>query len=135
MTPENRPLYLNNFQKIVDAVNDFNEERGWHPLSGDIAKSVIIEAAELLEQFQWNETKLNRSEDPQKDHEKISEEAADVLIYLISLCQNEGIDLEKAVYEKLKKNEIKYPAEKFQGHHNNEFYMSQKQKYREERSK
>lgn len=123
------------FQQIVDAVNNFNKVRGWNPLSSDIAKSIVIEAAELLEHFQWDETDREHKGSlvSPKNKEELGEEAADVFWYLITFCKREGIDLPSALNDKLKKNEEKYPAEQFQGKHNQEFYLSQKRKYRESR--
>lgn len=136
MTPEIIPNAVSDFQQIVDTIVEFNRARGWNMVSGDAAKSVVLEAAELLENFQWDETSFaHHGEIAPKDKVKIGEEAADVLWYLVTLCAREGIDLQSAFYDKVKKNEIKYPEEKFQGKHNVEFYKSQKEKYRAERKK
>lgn len=135
MSQERKTGKENNFQQIVDAVNDFNKARGWNPLSSDIAKSIVIEAAELLEHFQWDETdKEHRgSLVSPKSKEELEEEVADIFWYLIAFCKKEGINLLDTLGDKLKKNEVKFPVEQFQGKHNQEFYISQKRKYRKDR--
>lgn len=125
------------FQNLVDAVREFNKARGWNPLSSDIAKSIVIEAAELLEHFQWDETDKEHKGSlvSPKNKEELGEEVADVFWYLITFCKRERIDLLEILKDKLHKNELKYPAEQFNGKHNPEFYVSQKRKYRENRRK
>ena len=137
MTPEIIQNATSDFQQIVDTIVEFNRARGWNMVAGDAAKSVVLEAAELLENFQWDETSYFHHGEvaPPKDKVKIGEEAADVLWYLVTLCAREGIDLQSAFYDKVKKNGTKYPEDMFQGKHNVEFYKSQKEKYREERKK
>ena len=130
MTKTNN-LSLNDvYQQVID----FNHARCWHPVPEDIAKSIVIEAAELLELFQWNSSdkKLGISKDPD-ELLKIRHELADVLWYCFTFSHEAKIDLIKTVTEKLEHNNLKYPAEKFNGHHNDEFYKSQKAKYRQNR--
>ena len=120
---------------VYQQVINFNHARGWHPLPlDDIAKSIIIEAAELLELFQWSSSskKSDISQDLEK-LKKIRHELADVLWYCFTFCYEAGIDPGTALAEKLDHNEEKYPVEKFNGHHNDEFYKAQKAKYRENR--
>lgn len=83
----------------------FNDERNWHRFHtpGNLAKSVAIEAAELLECFQWNE------EDYDKEH--VCEELADVLSYCIMLADELDVDINEIVLDKLEKNKKKYPVE------------------------
>ena len=104
------------FQQAQDAVLAFNEERNWTNLSPqDLAKAVVIEATELLEHFQWDNTNTpDRRKHRPKDQQEISREAADVLIYLIAFCKEQNVDLLQAVIDKLKHNAKKYPAENFQ---------------------
>ncbi len=134
---QNKRVQRNDYGILVDAINDFNKARGWNPLSSDIAKSIVIEAAELLEKFQWDETNKEQKGTliSSKNKEELGEEVADVFWYLITFCRRERIDLLDVLKDKLHKNELKYPAEKFKGKHNENFYISQKKKYRENRKK
>ena len=137
MATATRPDDISDFQRVVDAVNSFNKTRGWNPLSSDIAKSVVIEAAELLEKYQWDETDKEHKSPliSLKNKEELGEEVADVFWYLITYCKREEIDLLSVLRDKIKKNEKKYPAGKFRGKNNQKFYISQKKKYRENRKK
>lgn len=128
---------ITNFEELSEAINGFNHNRGWNSLSSDIAKSIVIEAAELLEHFQWDETNYEHKSSlvSSKNKEELGEEVADVFWYLVSFCKREEIDLPSVLYDKLKKNEEKYPVEQFQGKHNPKFYIAQKRKYRENRKK
>jgi len=76
----------------------------------------MIEAAELLELFQWrSENEVNELIKNEKFVNAIKKEMADILIYLLSLADVLNIDLGIAVIEKLRENSIKYPAEKVSG--------------------
>jgi len=80
----------------------------------NLAISISLEAAELLEHFQW------RSFEDSERHAveqkaQLSEEVADIAVYLLELCDNLEIDLESAILSKLEKNAAKYPAEKARG--------------------
>jgi len=91
---------------LVDSIIQFRDDRDWH-LSDDpekLAKSIVIEAAELLENFQWGEVSY--------DQENVKEELADVLIYAIAMAHDLGLDIQTIIEEKLKKNELKYPSKK-----------------------
>ena len=123
---------MSELDSITEKVLAFNEARGWNPVAEDAAKSIIIEAAELLEHYQWDggDRKLGTNSKT-KDIDKIKAEVADVLWYLITFCQATGIDIEEAFEQKLKHNEIKYPKEEFNGHHNDEFYKKRKAEYRQ----
>lgn len=83
---------------------EFRNTRGWekHDTPSSLAKSIIIEAAELLENYQW--------EDVIPDSENVKEELADVLIYSLAMANDLGYDPEEIIREKLKKNAIKYPV-------------------------
>ena len=71
----------------------------------DLALSICLEAAELLELFQWK-----TAEEGIKQEERIKEELADVLIYSYMMADNLGFDLDEIIEEKLKKNALKYPV-------------------------
>jgi dCTP diphosphatase len=98
------------------AIRKFRDERDWMQFHSpkNLASSIVIEAAELLEHFQWES--LEDSEHKAKQQkEAIAEEIADVAIYLIELADNLGIDLPSAVWVKLAKNAEKYPAKQSRG--------------------
>ncbi len=103
---------------IIERIKSFRDERDWMQFHNhkDMAISVVIEAAELLEHFQW-QTKEEIEEHVKQNKQKIGEEIADIAIYLIELADNMGIDLVEAMHKKLDKNALKYPAEKAKGRH------------------
>lgn len=88
---------------ILDEIIKFRDKRGWkdHDTPSALAKSIIIEAAELLENYQWP--------DSNPDLENVKEELADVLIYSLAMVHDLGFDPEMIIREKLEKNKIKYP--------------------------
>ncbi|MBI9010135.1 MAG: nucleotide pyrophosphohydrolase [Tenericutes bacterium] len=88
---------------LIKKIIDFRNNRGWleHDTPQSLAKSIIIEAAELLENYQW--------EDSEPDMENVKEELADVLIYALAMVHDLGFDYKKIILEKLEKNKIKYP--------------------------
>src|SRR5258706_11918437 len=100
-------------QEVIDEIRKFRDARGWlkyhDPKS--LAGSVCIEAAELLELFQWKDEKESRAY-AAANKERVSEEIADVAIYLIELADVAGIDLTEAIRAKLVKNGVKYPVGK-----------------------
>lgn len=101
-------------KEISEKIKKYLEERGWNDLRpSDISKSISIEAAELLENFQWdNRTK----EEVKKDKEKVknvSMELADVVIYCIELAIHLDIDLVEALNSKLVHVKKKYPTSIF----------------------
>lgn len=115
---------------LFERVIQFNQARGWNPVAQDIAKSIIIEAAELLELYQWDTSDRNLGSNPKpKDADKLKAEVADIIWYVITFCHETGINLADAVEYKLKHNEEKYPAKMFNGHHNDEFYKKRKAEY------
>lgn len=99
-------------------VQRFIAEREWQPFhdAKNLSMSIAIEAAELMEHFQWlrSDQLTAVRNDPEKMRQ-ITEEAADVLAYLLSFAHAMGIDLSTALVEKMKKNALKYPADQFRG--------------------
>ena len=103
-------------EQLRAAIRKFRDERDWMQFHNpkNLACSIVIEAAELLEHFQWkNSTESEAAALGKRD--EIAEEIADVAIYLIELADNLGIDLAEAIEEKLRINSEKYPAEKAKG--------------------
>ena len=107
---------MSDLEEIGAAIRKFRDERDWMQFHSpkNLAASIVIEAAELLEHFQWES--LEDSEQKAKQQkEAIAEEIADVAIYLIELADNLGIDLPSAVRVKLTKNAEKYPVKQSRG--------------------
>jgi NTP pyrophosphatase (non-canonical NTP hydrolase) len=103
-------------EEVLKRIRQFRDERDWMKFHDpkNLAVSISIEAAELLEQFQWKSA--TEVEKHVADHkERISDEIADVAIYLLELSDNLGINLESAIVAKLEKNAAKYPVEKARG--------------------
>lgn len=99
---------------LQDEVMQYLKERNWHNLRpGDIAKSVSIEAAELLELFQWTNPTRAAAKKDKANLKKIRLELADVLIYCLEMASLLGLDAREVVKEKLELAREKYPAEKF----------------------
>ena len=99
--------------ETIARVVKFREESNWRQIrtTKDLAISMSLEAAELLELFQWSGTDLEcRDKLPQ-----LREELADVLSYCILLADVCGLDLDEIMNEKVTKNEAKYPVEKAWG--------------------
>lgn len=82
---------------------EFREKRNWsiHHTPSNLVKSISIEAAELLELYQWGDVTQNI--------ERVKEELADVLIYSITLAERLELNINEIILEKIKKNAIKYP--------------------------
>ncbi|MBO1304669.1 nucleotide pyrophosphohydrolase [Enterococcus sp. 669A] len=93
----------------MEKITQFREERNWRQFHNekDLALSISLEAAELLELFQWK-----TSEEARKNPERLKEELADVLIYSYMMADNLGFDIDEIIAEKLVKNAVKYPVEK-----------------------
>ncbi len=99
---------------IEKRIRKYLEERSWDKLRpGDLAKSVAIEAGELLEIFQWDNPTLSEVKNQKERLDRIKKELADVLIYCIDIAVLLGVDTEKIILEKLAMIEKKYPAEIF----------------------
>lgn len=94
--------------ETVQKILDFRDERDWKQFHSpkDLAISVSLEAAELLECFQWSgaDTEAARKKDA------MAEELADVLIYAVLFADRAGLDIDEIVKKKLEKNARKYPA-------------------------
>ncbi|WP_409252825.1 nucleotide pyrophosphohydrolase [Bacillus sp. SCS-153A] len=100
---------MSDIQSLINSVNKFRDDRNWRQYHNpkDLAISISIEAAELLEDFQW----ISSEKALQENKENIREEIADVLIYSLMLCSDLELDVKKIVEEKLEKNGEKYPVE------------------------
>ena len=100
-------------QDTYQRIAKFNQERNWDQFHTpkDLSISLTLEAAELLECFQWSGTDMHVD----KKQKKIIEETADILIYALQMCQVLKIDPEEIINRKLDQNELKYPADKAYG--------------------
>ena len=101
---------------VMARIRQFRDAREWLQIHTpkDLAVSVAIEAAELLEEFQWKSAEESRRH-AAENQERIADEVADVAIYLLELTDILEIDLAAAILAKLDKNEVKYPVEKSRG--------------------
>lgn len=96
-------------KETIDRIRKFTSDRDWEQFHSpeNLAKSISIEAAELLECFQWSGTEY--------DLEHVKEELADVLVYCRNMLDVLGLDEDEIVNSKMEKNEKKYPVEKAKG--------------------
>ena len=96
---------------LIKQILQFRDDRDWKQFHTpeNLAKSLSIESGELLECFQWSS---------KYDHEEVSEELADILIYGVLMADTLGIDIEETMKKKLEKNGAKYPVEKAKGNSN-----------------
>ena len=96
-------------QETIDRIRKFTEDRDWDQFHSpaNLAKSIVIEAAELLECFQWS--------DKDYDLQHIKEELSDVMVYSQNLLDKLGLDADEIVNMKMAMNEEKYPVEKAKG--------------------
>jgi NTP pyrophosphatase (non-canonical NTP hydrolase) len=109
---------MSDIKKITQKIREFRDQRDWKQFHNhkDVALSLVLEASEVLEHFQWKSTSEVESHGRDAKDE-LSDELADVAIYLFELADNLGVDLPKAIENKMKKNALKYPVEKAKGKH------------------
>lgn len=95
--------------KTIERIKQFTEDRDWdqYHTPVNLAKSIAIEASELLECFQWSDTEYD------KGH--VCEELADVMNYCIQMADKLDVDLDQIINDKIDMNEKKYPVEKAKG--------------------
>lgn len=107
---------MSDIKDIIEKIRQFRDERDWMQFHDhkNMAVSIIIEAAELLEHFQWKE-KEEIDEYVVKHRDEIEEEIADIAIYLFELADNLQLDLSETILKKLDLNRKKYPAQKAKG--------------------
>lgn len=95
-------------QELIKKIREFNEERDWDQFHSpeNLAKSISIEAGELLECFQWNNN---------YDLNEVCEELADIMNYCIQMADRIGVDPKKIILDKMEISSKKYPVEKCKG--------------------
>ena len=96
-------------EETVKRILKFSEDRDWDQFHSpaNLAKSISIEANELLECFQWS--------DDNYDINEVREELADVMVYCVDMLDKLGLDADEIINAKMDKNEAKYPVEKARG--------------------
>jgi len=106
----------NPLRDLRDALRVFASERDWDQFHSpkNLSMALSVEAAELLEHFQWIKEE-DSSRLPPQALEKISEEMADVLLYLLRLADKLDVDIVRAAKDKMRVNAEKYPADKSRG--------------------
>lgn len=93
----------------IERIRKFTEDREWDQFHSpaNLAKSIVIEAAELLECFQWSNEEY--------DLQHVKEELADVMVYCQNLLDKLGLDADEIINMKMTQNEVKYPVDKAKG--------------------
>ena len=96
-------------KETIERIRKFTEDRDWDQFHSpaNLAKSISIEANELLECFQWDEEHF--------DIEDVKEELADVITYCQNMLDKLGLDVDEIINAKMSKNEAKYPVDKAKG--------------------
>ena len=100
---------MDKLEQVKQRIDKFNKDRDWDKFHSpsNLAKSISIEANELLECFQWNDTEF--------DLEAVKEELADVMNYCIQMSQVLNLDIIDIINAKMDKTEKKYPVDKAKG--------------------
>lgn len=98
-------------ENLQQRLRDFAAARQWQPYQTpkNLAMAMVVEAAELVEIFQWLSPEESQNLDAAR-REHLGEEIADVLLYLLQIAAHSGVDIEAAVERKLALNARKYPA-------------------------
>ena len=100
---------MERLEQVMQRIDKFNKDRDWDKFHSpsNLSKSISIEANELLECFQWNDTDFNK--------EDVKEELADVMNYCIQMSQALNVDIIDIINAKMDKTEKKYPVDKAKG--------------------
>jgi len=107
---------VSELEELRNAIRRFADERDWNQFHSpkNLAMALIVEAGELVEQFQW--LKQSESHDlPLEKFEAVEEELADIFVYLIRIADKLDINIVKAAQKKIRLNESKYPVEIVRG--------------------
>lgn len=96
-------------ENTINRIRKFRNDRDWNKFHSpsNLAKAISIEAAELLEEFLWNNENYNK--------QNVEEELADVMIYCLHMADALNVDINEIINSKMNKNEKKYPIEKSKG--------------------
>jgi len=104
--------------ELISLIRDFVHERNWEQYNkpSALAVSASIEMGELLELFQWkSDDDVKAALEDKEFTEALAGEIADVMVYLLRICDKAGIDPTNAIVEKMKRNSKKYPIEEWEG--------------------
>jgi NTP pyrophosphatase (non-canonical NTP hydrolase) len=104
--------------ELREIVEQFVDQRDWRQFHSpkNLSMSMAIEAAELMEHFQWLSADESRAvADNSEKLAEVADELADVLCYTLAMANQLGLDLSTAVRNKMTKNEAKYPADEYRG--------------------
>jgi NTP pyrophosphatase (non-canonical NTP hydrolase) len=109
---------MSDFKELTAKIRKIADDRDWHQFHNpkDCALSLSLEAAEVLEHFQWRNGK-ELDEYVQAHKEEIGEEIADVIYWALRMSEVIGVDIKEVLTKKLVKIEKKYPIEKSKGNH------------------
>lgn len=105
-------------QQLIKRIINFRDARDWKQFHNpkDVALSLVLEAAEVMEHFQWKSAK-EIEEHVKANKGDIADELSDTLYYILLMAHDLDIDVVKALEDKMLKNEQKYPVEKAKGKH------------------
>ncbi len=104
--------------ELRELVRQFVDDREWEKFHApkNLSMALAIEAAELMEHFQWLSVEESRSIDADRAKlDAVGEELADIICYTLALANTLGLDVTEIMHAKMKKNEVKYPVEKYRG--------------------
>jgi NTP pyrophosphatase (non-canonical NTP hydrolase) len=106
----------NNIAELMKEILKFRERRDWAQFHDpkNLAEAIAIESGELLEHFLWKTAAESRKITKEK-REKLAAEIADILIFSMLFAHETGVDIEKAILDKIKHNETRYPVDKAKG--------------------
>lgn len=100
---------MDRLEELLQFLKKFNDDRDWRQFHSEnnLAKSIVLEANELLTEFQFDSNNYNKK--------AVKEELADVMAYCFDMCLTMGLDPIEIIYQKYQKNALKYPVEKAKG--------------------
>lgn len=109
---------MSDIKDLTDKIVQFRDDRDWKQFHNpkDLAVSLLLEAAEVLEHFQWKSTEEMESH-IKNNKEDVADELADTLYWILLMSNDLDVDIKEALERKLKKNEVKYPIDKSKGNH------------------
>jgi len=109
-------MQMKDISELASRLREFAAARDWEQFHSpkNLASALIVEAAELLEHFQWLKQRESETLDARK-REQVELEMADVFIYLVRMADRLGVDLLDAAARKIEMNERKYPADRVRG--------------------
>lgn len=109
-------------KEIIEEILRFREARDWKQFHSpkNLSEAIVIEASELLEVFQWIENSSSEKF-AIENREKVEDEVADIMIYILYMCNDLEINLEKTISNKIQKNQERFPQDRIKGKSNNKY--------------